>query len=55
MAGHQSRRDKLQSAFGYVVWHLYFYGQQVWPGGTSYECPGIAKPFYVGRNAITTS
>jgi len=24
---------------------LYFYGVQDWPGGTSYEYPGIAKPF----------
>jgi hypothetical protein len=45
MIGQQSRRDKQRSAFGYVVGHLYFYGQKVWPGGTSYECPGIAKPF----------
>jgi len=32
MAGQQSQRDKQQAAFGYVVWHLYFYGQQVGPG-----------------------
>jgi len=44
MAGQQSRRDKQRSAFGYVVGHLYFYGQKDWPGGTSYECRGIAKP-----------
>jgi hypothetical protein len=24
---------------------LYFYGVQDWPGGMSYECRGIAKPF----------
>jgi hypothetical protein len=45
MAGRLSRRDKQHSAFGYVVRHLYFYGQKDWPGGTSYECRGIAKPF----------
>jgi hypothetical protein len=28
-----------------VVRHLYFYEQKVWPGGTSDECPGIAKPW----------
>jgi hypothetical protein len=41
MAGRQSRRDKQRSAFGYVVGHLYFYGQKDWPGGMSYEYPGI--------------
>jgi hypothetical protein len=45
MAGRQSRRDKQQSAFGYMVRHLYFYGQKVGPGGTIYEYRGIAKPF----------
>jgi hypothetical protein len=45
MAGQQSRRDKQQSAFGYVVRQLYFYGQKDWPGGKSYESRGIAKPF----------
>jgi hypothetical protein len=45
MAGRQSRRDEQRSAFGYVVGHLYFYGQKDWPGGMSYECRGIAKPF----------
>jgi hypothetical protein len=43
--GRQSRRDKQRSAFGYVVGHLYFYGQKDWPGGISYEYRGIAKPF----------
>jgi hypothetical protein len=45
MAGQQSQRDKQRSAFGYVVRHLYFYGQKDWPGGISYEYRGIAKPF----------
>jgi hypothetical protein len=45
MAGRQYRRDEQRSAFGYVVKHLYFYGQKDWPGGTSYECRGIAKLF----------
>jgi hypothetical protein len=45
MARRQSGRDKQRSAFGYVVRHLYFYGQKDGPGGTSYEYPGIAKPF----------
>jgi hypothetical protein len=45
MVGQHSGLDKQHSAFGYVVRHLYFYGQKVWPGGTSYECRGIAKPF----------
>jgi hypothetical protein len=48
MAGQQSRRDKKRSAFGYVVGHLYFYGQKDWPGGTSYECRCIGKPFPLG-------
>ncbi len=39
------RPDKQHSAFGYVVRHLYFYGQKDWPGGTSYEYRAIAKPF----------
>jgi hypothetical protein len=45
MAGRQSGLDEQQSVFGYVVGHLYIYGQKDWPGGTSYECRGIAKPF----------
>jgi hypothetical protein len=45
MAGRQSQRDKQRSAFDYVVGHLYFYGQKHWPGGKSYKCRGIAKPF----------
>jgi hypothetical protein len=44
MAGRQYQRDKQRSAFGYVVRHLYFYGQKDWPGGMSYECRAIAKP-----------
>jgi hypothetical protein len=31
-AGEQYQRDKQQSAFGYMVRHLYFYGQKDWPG-----------------------
>jgi hypothetical protein len=45
MVGQQSGLDKQRLAFGYVVGHLYFYGRTEWPGGTSYECRGIAKPF----------
>jgi len=45
MAGQQCGRKQQRSAFGFVVGHVYFYGQKEWPGGTSYECRGIAKPF----------
>ena len=34
MTGRQSRGDNQQSAFGYVVMHLYFFGQKDWPGGS---------------------
>jgi hypothetical protein len=45
MAGRHSGLDKQRSAFGYVVRHLYIYGQKDWPGGMTYEYRGIAKPF----------
>jgi hypothetical protein len=32
MAGRQFRQTKQQSAFDYVVGHLYIYGQKVGPG-----------------------
>jgi len=50
MAGRESRRDKQRSAFGYVVRHLYFYGPNVWPGGTSYECRRHRQALFVARN-----
>ncbi len=53
MAGQQSRRDKQRSAFGYVVRHLYFYGQKVWPGGISYECRGIQALYVVCKHIET--
>ncbi len=42
--------NKHRAAFGYLARHLYFYKQKVWPGGTSYEYPGIAKPLTVGAS-----
>jgi hypothetical protein len=45
MAGQHSQLDKRRSAFGHMFRHFYFYGQKSWPGGTSYQYPGIAKPF----------
>jgi len=48
MAGQQSRRDQQQSTFGYVVGHLYFYGQKDWQCGMNYEYSGIAKPGPLG-------
>jgi hypothetical protein len=54
MTGQQTRQTKQRSAFGYVVGHLYFYEQKDWPGGKSYECPGIAKPFTLAANFVET-
>jgi len=45
MAGRQSRRDEQRSAFGYVVWHLYFYGRKDSQADEAMNAGGIAKPF----------
>jgi hypothetical protein len=49
------RRDKQQSAFGYVVGHLYFYEQKDWPGGMSYECRGKANAFTLAQKPLLIS
>ena len=54
MAGRHSGLDKQRSAFGYVVGHLYFYGQKDSQADEAMNAGGIAKPFTLAAISHTS-